>query len=260
MWRLATVNRVQQMKTGRDHYAEIYATQLDAEAKWLAFGAVEKANSVEKLVRSRLPHPKTLMELGAGTGAIISELKRRSFAREYLAIDYSLDACRYMRESLQGVVVRRADIITERILEKANVVVVSHVLEHLEQPEQLLRGILTNVDFDWLVIECPLEDLVASRIKNKFRNRLDNLAGHVQFFTPHSLRELVEQWVDIVDFRHYASWAPPKMVEFIAEKDHLSSRSRWIKHLTMGFLPRAMSPLWKHFWIGNYAVLCKRKG
>jgi hypothetical protein len=248
------------MKTGRDHYAEIYATQLDAEAKWLAFGAVDKANSVEKLMRSRLPHPKTLMELGAGTGAIISELKRRSFAKEYLAIDYSLEACEYMREFLQGVVVHRADIITERISGKANVVVVSHVLEHLEQPEQLLRGILTNVEFDWLVIECPLEDLIASRIKNKFRNRLDNLAGHVQFFTPASLRELVGRYVDIVDCRHYASWAPPAVVEFIAKKDHLSLRSRWIKHLTMGLFPRAMSPIWKHLWLGNYAVLCRRKG
>jgi hypothetical protein len=101
------------------------------------------------------------------------------------------------------------------------------------------------VEFDWLVIECPLEDLIASRIKNKFRDRLRNAAGHVQFFTPVSLRELVGRFVEIVDFRHYSFWAPPKVVEFLARKDRLSRGSRWLKHLTMGVFPRTMSPLWK---------------
>jgi hypothetical protein len=67
-------------RTGRDQYSAIYSAQLEAEAKWLAIGAVEKANSIERLVLQRISHPRRIVELGAGTGAIIAELQRRNFA------------------------------------------------------------------------------------------------------------------------------------------------------------------------------------
>jgi SAM-dependent methyltransferase len=186
------------MKTGRDYYANIYASQLDAEAKWLAIGAVEKANSVELLVHPRLTKPLTVMELGAGTGAIIAELQRRKFAANYIAVDYSGEACEYMRSKLHNVTVAQADIVTERIPDKADVVLLSHVIEHLEEPEALLSAVANNVSFEWLVIECPLEDLAISRFKNLIRDRKQNLAGHVQFFTEASLRDLIG--------RHFATF------------------------------------------------------
>jgi hypothetical protein len=65
--------------TGRDQYSAIYGAQLEAEANWLAIGAVEKANSIERLVLPRISHPKRIVELGAGTGGIIAELQRRNF-------------------------------------------------------------------------------------------------------------------------------------------------------------------------------------
>lgn len=248
-----------EMTTGRDYYANIYASQLDAEARWLAFGAVEKANSVELLVRPRLPKPNTVMELGAGTGAIISELQRRKFAANYIAVDFAGEACEYMRNHLHDVTVAQADIVTEHIPDKADVVLLSHVIEHLENPEQLLSAVADNVSFEWLVIECPLEDLPASRFKNLFRDRRQNLAGHVQFFTAASLRNLISRHFTIVDHRYYAPWCPHQVVSFIAEKDHLSSARRLIKWFTMAIGPRFMAPLWKRVWLGNYALLCKKK-
>ena len=246
------------MNTGRDHYASIYASQLDAEAKWLAFGAVEKANSVQMLVTPRMPKPLTVMELGAGTGAIVAELQRRAFAVNYIAVDYSTDACEYMRRNLRGVNVVRADIVAERIPDQADVVLLSHVVEHLEEPETLLSAIAKNIDFEWLVIECPLEDLPASRLKNLFRDRSRNLAGHVQFFSERSFRELIGRHFTIVDHRHYAPWSPSHVVSFLAIKDRMSPTTRITKRFTMEFGPRFMAPLWKRLWLGNYALLCKK--
>src|SRR6266487_3355222 len=162
--------------TGRDQYSAIYGAQLEAEAKWLAIGAVEKVNSIERLVLPRISRPKRIVELGAGTGAIIAELQRRNFADVYVAVDYSPDATEYMKRNLTNVEVVRADIVEEPIYGAFDVVVVSHVLEHLASPDNFLAALVRNIDFRFAVIECPLEDLAASRLKNLFRNRDENRA------------------------------------------------------------------------------------
>ena len=177
------------MRSGRDQYSAVYSAQLEAEAKWLAIGAVEKANSIERLVSPRISHPKRIVELGAGTGAIIAELQRRNFADGYVAVDYSADATEYMKRNLTNVEVLRADIVEEPVYGAFDVVVVSHVLEHLESPDKFLAALVRNLDFRFAVIECPLEDLAASRLKNLFRNRYENRAGHVQFFNRRSLSD-----------------------------------------------------------------------
>jgi SAM-dependent methyltransferase len=246
------------MRTGRDHYSDIYATQLEAEAKWLRVGAIEKANSVERLILPRIAHPRRVIELGAGTGAIIAELQRRNFADVYVAVDYSADAVEYMRRNLPKVEILRADIVQEPISGTFDVVIVSHVLEHLESPDVFVAALVRHLEFRWLVIECPLEDLPASRFKNRFRDKHANLAGHVQFFNPESLSMLVGRHVSIVNSRRYASWASAETVRFLAQKDGLPRHKRWIKHLTMGVLPRLLGPIWERYWVGNYALLCQK--
>jgi len=247
------------MRSGRDQYSAVYSAQLEAEAKWLAIGAVEKANSIERLVSPRISHPKRIVELGAGTGAIIAELQRRNFADAYVAVDYSTDATDYMKRNLTNVEVLRADIVEEPVSGAFDVVVVSHVLEHLESPDKFLAALVRNLDFRFAVIECPLEDLAASRLKNLFRNRYQNRAGHVQFFNRRSLSAVLRRHLNIVDSRHYASWASAETVRFLANKDALPRHKHWIKHLTMGVLPRVTAPLWKRYWIGNYALLCQKE-
>ena len=242
--------------TGRDHYADIYSSQLDAEAKWLAFGAVHKADSIELLMAGK-ERSSTVLELGAGTGAVIAELQRRAFADKYVAVEYAPHASAHMRKHLRGVEVRELDIVKDPISERVNVVVISHVLEHLEEPELMLSNV-AKIDFDWLVIECPLEDLLASRIKNLFRDRMSNLAGHVQFFTAASFRSLVSEHLEIVGERLYAPWTSPEVIDFIAEKDHLSPRMRMMKHLTMHAMPRYFGPIWKRLWLGHHALLCRK--
>jgi SAM-dependent methyltransferase len=245
-------------KTGRDQYSAIYSAQLEAETKWLTIGAVEKANSIERLVSPRIRHPKRILELGAGTGAIIAELQRRNFADVYVAVDYSTDATDYMKRNLKNVEVLRADIVEEPIYGAFDVVVVSHVLEHLENPDNFLAALVRNLDFHFAVIECPLEDLAASRLKNLFRNQYENRAGHVQFFNRRSLSAVLRKHLKIVDSRHYCSWVSSETVRFLANKDALPLHKGWIKHLTLGILPRVAAPLWKRYWIGNYALLCQK--
>lgn len=247
------------MTSGRDFYVGVYASQLDLEARWLSYGAAAKADSIEALVRPRMPSPEVVLDLGAGTGAVIRELQSRNFAKRYLAVDFSPDACDYMRGHLTNVEVQQADIVTRGLRSKADVVVLSHVLEHLEEPHSLLRSIASHIDFEWLVIECPLEDLPVSRLKNLFRDRRVNLSGHVQFFDAQSFRALVSEHFEIVDQRHYAPWSSNQVLSFLAGKDKLTWPKQLVKRLTQGYGPRLTAPVWKRLWLGNYAVLCRRK-
>jgi SAM-dependent methyltransferase len=244
--------------TGRDHYAHIYASQLGAQAKWLAMGAVNKADSVEHLL-SGIARPDSILELGAGTGAVIAKLQRRNFARRYVAVDFSGDACRYMERHLRNVTVRQADIVLDPIREDVDVVVVTHVIEHLEDPDRFLEGILKGIRFRWLIVECPLEDLIASRIKNLFRDRRKNAAGHVQFFTARALRALLSRHVDILGERIYAPYVPKQVVDFLARKDSFTVTRQVVSYLTMAAFPRYFGLFWKRIWLANHALLCRPK-
>jgi len=73
--------------SGRDCYANLYLTQLEAEAEWLRRGALDKADSVEQLLARNGIVPRTLTELGAGTGAVISECRRRGLGQTFTAVD-----------------------------------------------------------------------------------------------------------------------------------------------------------------------------
>jgi hypothetical protein len=247
------------MKTGRDQYAEEYANQLRCQAEWLAYGAIEKANSVELLLKRYLKAPESLIELGAGTGAIIAELRQRKIAKKYIAVEYSKDACAYMEKNLDGVQIIQADIVNDAIEYSADVIVLSHVLEHLELPDKLLSTIKQNIKFRYLIIECPLEDLLMCRVKNLFRDRNNNSAKHVHFYNKDTLKIQIQKHFNIIEERYYCPWAPIEVINFLVKKDKLTKLSKYVKYMTMNVLPRFMPSIWRKYWLGNYAVLCTRK-
>ena len=183
------IENVPKVKTrtvsGRDYFEEIYQTDLELEAQWLRYGAVEKVNSIEILFNRHAITPITLLEMGCGTGAVIAECQRRGLGAEFTAIDYSREAIGYLKSHSQGIHCIEADITDPNFkLDRCfDVVVLSHVLEHLEEPLMFLQSLMNKVRFRYLVAEVPLEDLLISWIKNLFRDRTRNISGHVHFFT-----------------------------------------------------------------------------
>jgi SAM-dependent methyltransferase len=247
--------------SGRDHYDKIYREELELENRWLEYGAIDKADSVEALLRKQNIHPRTLLELGCGTGALISECRRRGIADRYVAVDYSKDAIAYLTENSPGIEAHVADLMEPPapILEQFDLIVLSHVLEHLEHPDAMLQIIISRFRFKWLFIEVPLEDLPFSRIKNLFRDRLRNPAGHVQFFNGGTFRRLISRHgiVPVVT-RRYAPVMTPEIIEFLGEKDRTSRLRTLLRKITGRFLPRYFNPIWKYIYYSNIAVLCRQ--
>ncbi|MGD0734827.1 MAG: class I SAM-dependent methyltransferase [Terracidiphilus sp.] len=245
---------------GKDFYIEKYRDELEAEARWLEYGAVFKANSVETLLRRHGIQPRVLLELGSGTGAVIRECQRRGLAEEYIAVDASEDAIAWAQQRSPGIKCMVADITDPEfvLLQSADVVVLSHVLEHLERPGDFLASLVARVPFTWLIAEVPLEDLAAARMKNLIRDRTKNRAGHVQFFTERSfLRLLTSAGLEIADRLRYVQIFGEEMLESQIERLSLPLGKRVVMRMTQRHLPRLFEPLWSRFYHAHFAVLCR---
>lgn len=191
---------------GKDHYRLLYQTELEKEAEWLRLTAVEKVNSIERLLKRNKIRPKNMLELGCGVGAVIKECQRRSLAMKYMGVDYAPEAIDYIRNHSEGIETIQGDITDSDfyIDDTFDVVILSHVLEHLENPSDFLRVVKKSLKFSYAVIEVPLEDLIASRIKSVLRDKAANKAGHVQFFTSRTFENLLSSnGFKIVDRRTY---------------------------------------------------------
>ena len=248
-------------RSGRDQFDAIYRDNVEAEARWLAYGAAAKVASLQAVLAQARLRPRSLLELGCGTGAVICECQRRGVADELTAMDYSEEAIAYLAAHSRGIRCVQADITATGVDLGGpyDVVVVSHVLEHLEDPLAFLRSLLAHVQFRYLVAEVPLEDLWAARLKGLVRDRTNNAAGHVQFYTRRSFRELVAHAGLVIDAdRRYVPILPPEAIDLVAARRGFSRSRTLLTFATQRWLPRMFGVLWERLYYAHYTVLARQ--
>ena len=245
---------------GRDQYNSTYKHNLQNEAEWLRRNAAGKADSVEQLLHRNWIKPKRILELGCGTGALLSELKRRNIAEQYFGVDYSREAIQYVMNTQPGIQCAVADITQNpqpfEDITCFDVVVISHTIEHLEKPIAFLRAV-NRLKFGYLVAEVPLEDLMFGRLKAMMKDRSDNAAGHVQFFHRNSFRTLLQKAdFQIIDERLYPPVLDESTLHFAYQEK--PGYIQLQKRLTERALPLLLRPVWARLYHGHFAVLCKK--
>jgi len=162
---------------------------------WRELGARRKAENVVRLCRA-IEAP-SMIEIGCGTGAVLRVLQTMNFAGEYYCIDLSSSAVRFTVKSCQGLASRavtgRADALPFRD-GAFSLAVLSHVVEHLEDPVSALREASRVARF--VVVEVPTERVFSNFIRRKFLGRpYPSIAGagHVQFWSPSSIARFLTQ-------------------------------------------------------------------
>jgi len=246
--------------SGRDHYLSVYRNSMDRQSEWLRRTAGQKVDAICHLLARNNVKPATILEVGCGTGAVIGELQRRSIATSYFGVDYSEEAIQYLKATLPGIHCAVGDVMDSSALftEQAfDVIICSHVIEHLEQPEGFLQSVL-QLNCDVFVMEVPLENLLFGKIKGLIKDRKQNPAGHVQFFdTASFLALLTDAGFNVADIYRYAPYFDKETIEF-AYADAEGPRWKYIqKMVTEHYCPKYFSGVWKRMYHAHIAVLCQ---
>ena len=248
---------------GRDHYDNVYQRDGDQEYKWLQIGSFDKVDSIEQLLLSASIIPYHVVELGAGSGAVISGCKARSIGSKYTAIDYSISALNYLRKSDPSINILQADITSDSFVPplQTDTLILTHVLEHLENPRQFLQQLNLKMQFNQIIIEVPLEDLPISRIKKLIKPRNRNLAGHVQFYNSKSFEKFIRNCgFKIVAKRVYIPVPSISTISFLMIKDKLPAWRFYYMVLVRIILPKLIEPVWKRVFYAHEALLCRPSG
>jgi SAM-dependent methyltransferase len=166
-----------------DHYQEYYQ---DEDPEWRLLCAREKAQNIISLCDS-IKHVRVL-EIGAGDGAITQLLCQAQFSASHHALEISTSGVEALKSRAlpAHVEVDLFDGVTVPFEDNHfDVVILSHVVEHLEHPRQLIGEARRLAPH--LFIEVPLEDTL--RLPLDYR---PNAVGHINFYTPSSIRRLIQ--------------------------------------------------------------------
>jgi ubiquinone/menaquinone biosynthesis C-methylase UbiE len=168
----------------RTHYDNYYGDEKLAQ--WRRLGAIDKADNIIEL--SRGLEVGSVLDIGCGDGAVISRLAELNFAPRYQGIDISSSAIAAAKtRKIQGLAAfERFDGSTLPFeAGQFDLAYLSHVVEHLEHPRALLyeaRRVARHV-----IVEVPCEH--TARLP---RNYSPDPVGHINYYTPVTIRRLVQ--------------------------------------------------------------------
>lgn len=168
-------------------YDEYYGS--DHLAHWRELCARDKAANIVVLWRgTRSEASCTVADVGCGDGAVIQELSRQGFGRSFVGFEISRSGLEYARQRryekpasfvmFDGTHIPAPD-------KSFDVVLLTHVLEHVESPRGLLREAARIARY--VIAEVPLE--LHARTSPDFHL---NDVGHNHLFNPLLLRHLFQ--------------------------------------------------------------------
>lgn len=239
-------------------YDESYrraSAEGDRHALWRQLSARGKADHVFALCASAGLSPSSVAEVGCGDGALLAELGARGLSGELHGFEVSEEAARIARtRGAPGLVdVTVFDGESLPVDDGSyDLVVLSHVLEHVPHPGALLREAARVAEH--VVLEVPLEANLSARRPAK-RAGAEHI-GHLQALDRARVRSLVEA----AGLRVAGDLLDPLPVEvhtFFARSPRERARAT-VKAGMRRALFAAAPALAERLFTLHYAALCRR--
>lgn len=169
-----------------------------------------------------LPMPTRVLDFGSGNGVLTDWLAAHHFGTNVLGVDVSETGVAAARETFHREGIRFEVLDPSSGIKPfgaMDVIVSSHVLEHVPDPAAVLAEMLPQAD--WFVLEVPLEDcLVQSVLASLHRRpRTDNQLGHLHFWNRASFLALLDRCGYAVVREHTYASAP--FCPFISRRSRL---------------------------------------
>lgn len=235
-------------------YDAAYASDpahADRYARWRALSALGKADHVERLVRGAGLRPRSVLEVGCGDGALLSELARRGLGDAHSGYEITDAAVALARQRPGLRSVARFD--GERLPEPDGAYelgIVSHVLEHVTEPGALLGEVARVCGV--VVVEVPLEDNLSARRASKREGAAE--VGHLQRFGRGEVRALAGAH-GLRVAGELEDPLPLAVHEFFAEGPAARARAG-VKWALRAALASAAPGLARRLFTLHYACLC----
>jgi len=255
-------NNKYENKIDVNSYKSRYDMQVSIEAEWLALNARERVNSIQSLLSRNAIEPRSILDLGCGTGETIREMQRRSIGQNYVGIDYSDEAIKCHEDFSDNVHSFTADIVHDDFLlhQSFDIALLVHVLQHLKDPDACLKNIVRQVNMSYMLVEVPMEDLILNKIPQYMGWREANPARSLQFFNVNSMNQLLEQnGLEIIDYRKYVPVFDFDTIRVLKRRYNWSRVRTLKKTISSHYIPRLTGRIWANLYYGHYAVLCKKR-
>jgi trans-aconitate methyltransferase len=241
-------------------YKDRYEKQFATEMEWLERNAIERVDSIQALLANQTLTPRRIVELGCGPGALLSELRRRSIGETYTGIDYSQEAIAYLKDTMPDIEAFQADVTSPDFVpdKTFDLVLLIHVLQHLQDPGKCLDAISKKMRFSHLIIEVPLEDSLLAKMLRPFQRH--NVTQEIrQTFSLRSFKQLLAaRGLSIVDEKRYAPVYALQTLRVQRVRQRWSTPQYFKKLLTSHYIPKFLGPLKTRIHYSQYVVLCKR--
>jgi methyltransferase family protein len=224
-----------------------YDAYYNGISEWREIGAAQKARNILELCET-IPH-ESVLEIGAGEGAILSRLSRAKFSRNLCALEISDSAITAIAaRHIEGLrdVLKFDGYTMPYDDDQFQLAILSHVLEHAEHERRLL--VEAGRVAKYLFIEVPLENTVRLSLDYE-----PSPVGHINFYTPKTIRRLVQtSGMEIVrnEIRNGSC----------AEYMYQSRFKGIIKYWTRELLLRSSPFLSTSVFTYHCALLCRKSG
>jgi SAM-dependent methyltransferase len=177
-----------------EFYEQFWADSLYQQA--YAFdSAVRDRYPAIKKVWGDMRQPGKVLDYGCGNGVLTYWLWSNEFGKKIIGVDVSQTGVNNAINSFarEGLTFASINALNGLPPHSFDVVVSSHVLEHVDQPEIALASIVEKAE--WLVLEVPLEKCIwpelVARLKGK--SRKDNPLGHVNFWDKTTFKQFLQK-------------------------------------------------------------------
>jgi ubiquinone/menaquinone biosynthesis C-methylase UbiE len=220
------------------------AYHYEGESEWCRLGAIDKAGNAVRLCEG-IPHA-SILEVGAGEGAILGQLSEFDFGDHYTAIEVSesgLEAIRGRNLSKLG----ECQLFDGEHIPYADgqfdLAILSHVVEHVENPRKLLyeaKRVARHV-----FVEVPLEHSLLLP-----RDFVADDLGHINPYSLKTIRWLLQS-CDLEVLDEFVTNRSRETYTF--HGDRLGSLKYWIKQTTL----RAFPSLARSIWTYHCSLLCR---
>jgi predicted TPR repeat methyltransferase len=172
-----------------DKLSDLYGGYYEGDQELLTKRAIAARQSVSHIAQmlGRAPY-KSLLDIGAGEGSVLSELSKIGFAQELHAVEISQTGV----EAMQRRKIPRLESIAqfdgytiEAPDRRYAIGTAIHVLEHVEHERAFLSEISRACEL--VYVEVPLE--LTRRLKQAIA--IGDRYGHINFYNPDTFRNLL---------------------------------------------------------------------